>query len=118
MDELTIRVAGSGGVIYQCFVSDGIIRKQMEVIGTCVNALAECYIESTGERLLIFGGDTPQLSYFDLDSNNSQITKVEAYGEITRIAVSPDKKNIIASTVNSIILSYSVFAVKHKEEEN
>lgn len=90
----------------------------MEVIGTCVNAVVECYIESTGEQLLIFGGDMPHLAYFDLDSKTAPITKVEAYGEITRIAVSPDKKNIIASTANGIILSYSVFAVKHKDEEN
>lgn len=90
----------------------------MEVIGTCVNAVVECYIDSTGERLLIFGGDSPEIAYFDLDSNNPQITKIEAYGEITRIAVSPDKKNIIASTANGIILSYSVFAIKQKEEEN
>jgi hypothetical protein len=89
----------------------------MEVIGTCVNAVAECFIDSTGERLLIFGGDMPHLAYFDLDSNTSPITKVEAYGEITRIAVSPDKRNIIAATANGIILSYSVFAVKHKDEE-
>lgn len=44
IDEMTLRMAGSGGVIYECFASDGVIRRQIDVIGTCVNTLTECYL--------------------------------------------------------------------------
>jgi hypothetical protein len=119
VDELTVRVVGAGGTIYECFVCDGSIRRKVEVVGTCINTAAECYLETTGENLLFFGGDCPQLSYFDIEAKNLQVNKVEAYGEITRICVSPDQKNIIAATSNGIILSYSIFPIKqYKEEDN
>lgn len=66
VNELTIRAVGAGGTIYECFISDGSLQRQVEVIGTCVNTVAECFLDETGERLLFFGGDCPQLTYLDL----------------------------------------------------
>jgi hypothetical protein len=84
-----------------------------------VNTVAECFLDTTGERLLLFGGDSPYFSYLDLEAKQMQLVNLEAYGEITRIAVSPDLKNVIAATANGIILSYSIFPIKqHKEEED
>jgi hypothetical protein len=80
LDELKIRLLGSGDIIYECFICDGIVKKEIEVIGSCINTAAECFIDSTGEKLLFFGGDVPQLTYFDLEAKTVQLQKMESYG--------------------------------------
>ena len=39
-----IRTWGAGNVIFDCLISDGNIANTMEVNGTLVNCLCECYI--------------------------------------------------------------------------
>ena len=40
-----IRTWGAGNVIFDCLISDGNIANTMEVNGTLVNCLCECFIE-------------------------------------------------------------------------
>jgi hypothetical protein len=47
-------------------ISNGHIIKKRLVNGTTVNAVAECYFDTTDEKLIYYGGDEPYIYYFDV----------------------------------------------------
>ena len=42
--EYTIRIIGSGNIIFECNINDGTILKQYEVKGSNINSMCLCFI--------------------------------------------------------------------------
>lgn len=117
LSSTTIQVAGAGNIIYECLLSNGEIKGEMEMDGTCINSIVHFSTKFTDEHLILVGGDTNNLQFYDKHAQTLTIHTLQSYGPIWRMILTADKQSVLAVTENGIILKYNIFAITTKKED-